>query len=166
MCVQRMVLVLPPAFRSRAVSVKILLLHHQGSFHFLPTAWPGPGPQVGGKAVFPTPTPPLTSAQPSCARRAGCTFPYLQHKTSLFLHPGHVHAQSARDGRWGGGPSCRGTGSIYQVPASFPCCLGILFVSRPMAVISNGSLGGQSPWCSWCGVRSVSCSPEPGASAH
>lgn len=102
-CVQGMVLVLPPAFRSGAVSVKILLLHHRGSFHFLPAAWPGPGPQVEGKEVFPTPTPPLTSAQPSCARRVGCTFPYLQHKTSLFLHPGHVHAQLAREGRWGRG---------------------------------------------------------------
>lgn len=102
-----------------------------------------------GQEVFLTPTPPLASAQPSCARRAGCTFPYLQHKTSLFLHPGHVHAQSAGDGRRAGDRPCRST-------ASFPRYLGILFVSHPMGVISGGGLSGQSPWCRWCGVSSAS----------
>lgn len=79
-----------------------------------------------GQEVFPTPTPPLASAQPSCARRAGCTFPYLQHKTSLFLHPGHVPAQSAGDGRRAGDRPCRST-------AAFPRYSG-----DPLCISSNG----------------------------
>lgn len=58
---------------------------------------PGPGPQVRAWEASSAPTPPLTSPSLSALGGPGCTFPYLQHKTALFLHPGHVHAP----GGWG-----------------------------------------------------------------
>lgn len=88
----------------------------QESFHFLPSPSTSRlslllGPRLGGRQeVFPTLTPPLTSAQPSCARRAGCTFPYLQHKTAL-----SSPWSRPRPGMGGGrGRPCRHTGCIYQ----------------------------------------------------
>lgn len=41
-------------------------------------------------------------------------------------------------------------------PTPFPHYLGVLFVSHPFDLYPNGDPGGQSPWCSCRGVRSVS----------
>jgi hypothetical protein len=71
-----------------------------------PVAWPVPGlgPQVRHWEVFPTPTAPLTSAQPFCLRRAWLYFsiPLAQKQLCAASPWSHPTPQLAWDGRWVG----------------------------------------------------------------
>lgn len=59
------------------------------------------GPRLGGRRFFRPQHHP--SPQPSLPVLGGLAVLFRTFSTKhLFLHPGHVHAQSARDGRWWG----------------------------------------------------------------
>lgn len=133
-------MVLPPAFRSGAVSVKILLLHHQGSFHFLPAAWLGPGPQVGGRRFFrpqhhPSPQPSL----PVLGRLAVLFHTFSTEHLCFFT------LVTSTPSRLGMGD---GAGTILQghwLHISGSCFFPMLF-GDPLCVSSNG---GDFQWWPW-----------------
>lgn len=123
------------------------------------------GPRLGGRRFFRPQHHP--SPQPSLPVLGGLAVLFHTFSTKHLCFFTLVTSTPSRLGMGDGG------GTILQghwLHISGSCFFPMLF-GDPLCVSSNGGDFQWQPWwpeprCRWCGVRSVSCSPGPGASAH